>query len=458
MTASSRPIDPVALLLGGFLGLAILKFGNPVILEAQIEPPTSFVEAWRHAWPLRWSQLGLLIVVVVAVLFGRPKERWREARPPWLPAGLLAGWLAWVWIGAGQTVDGTLTALTLPHLVGCLGCFLAGFLCRQTREWPVGFWIGVLGAFAVCLIKGANQHFFELRQDYDTMLAGQQAGWTNFTPELIGELKRQSLIITTNGIDVANPLILEKMRRARVSGTLVYPNAFAGLILLLLPLSLTLVVRSTGRLRPLTRWSAIALTAGLGLGGLYWSGSKAGWLLALGVAALWLLGLPWARRAKVTVVALLIVGGLAVFGLRFAGYFARGATSASARLDYWKAAVQNTVAKPVFGSGPGTFQRPYAKLKAPESEMARLVHNDYLEQATDSGVPAALLYAGGVLAVLVESWRRTRGDPAWQAVFLGLVGWFAQGLVEFGLYVPALAWTAFAMAGLTFGRPRSTAG
>jgi hypothetical protein len=32
-------------------------------------------------------------------------------------------------------------------------------------------------------------------------------------------------------------------------------------------------------------------------------------------------------------------------------------------------------------------------------------------------------------------------------VWLGLLGWFVQGLFEFGLYVPGSAWIAFALLG-----------
>jgi hypothetical protein len=38
------------------------------------------------------------------------------------------------------------------------------------------------------------------------------------------------------------------------------------------------------------------------------------------------------------------------------------------------------------------------------------------------------------------------------AIFLGLLGWFAQGLGEFGLFVPALAWTAFTLVGCLIGQ------
>jgi hypothetical protein len=36
---------------------------------------------------------------------------------------------------------------------------------------------------------------------------------------------------------------------------------------------------------------------------------------------------------------------------------------------------------------------PYRQLKAPEAEMTRLAHNDYLQQGSDSGGPGMLLYA-----------------------------------------------------------------
>jgi O-antigen ligase len=217
----------------------------------------------------------------------------------------------------------------------------------------------------------------------------------------------------------------------------------------------------------------------LGLLTLYWTGSKAGWLVAIGVGAVALLLRPGSARIKAAWVALLLAGGLGLFGLRFAGYFAKGATSAVARTDYWKAAVQNTWEHPLWGSGPGTFQRPYARLKAPESEMARLVHNDFLEQASDSGLPGFALYTawiGGLLWTLGRRITREKdlgaqplkaspagaaqisgaGWPVWPeadrqrlelAVFIGLLGWFTHGLAEFGLYIPASAWTAFTLAG-----------
>ena len=178
---------------------------------------------------------------------------------------------------------------------------------------------------------------------------------------------------------------MAKYAKGRVMGTLVYANALAGAVLLLWPVSIVLAVNSTRRFRPATRVGVIVLTLFMGAAGLFWSGSKFGWLVAIALAGVWLLRFSPPTRWKWTAVAAVVVLGLAVFAMRFHTYFAAGATSVGARFDYWRAAGQITREHPVFGTGPGTFQRPYARLKSPEAEMARLTHNDYLEQFSDSG-------------------------------------------------------------------------
>jgi O-antigen ligase len=87
--------------------------------------------------------------------------------------------------------------------------------------------------------------------------------------------------------------------------------------------------------------------------------------------------------------------------------------------------------------------------------MARLVHNDYLEQFSDSGIPGGLLYLAwiGTLVAAVGRHVFNTAQPVLQALALGVLGWFAQGFVEFGLYIPALAWTAFTLAGVLAALP-----
>jgi O-antigen ligase len=267
-------------------------------------------------------------------------------------------------------------------------------------------------------------------------------------------MKSSGIVLTTNGVDVANPAILTKFAQGRIAGTMVYPNALAQLILLLWPVALALALGASAKLRPPVRLAAIAITVVLGGTAFIWTGSKLGWLVGLVLIGLWLLRLNWPAQFKFFMVSAVLMVGLGVFAVRFHHYFAAGATSAGARLDYWRAAVQTTATDPWFGTGPGTFQRPYARLKAPDAEMARLAHNDYLEQFSDSGAVGGVAYSAWIFLALA-----TLGRALWKsqdrfsaALFLGLLGWFLQGLGEFGLFIPALAWTAFTLLGGLIGQ------
>lgn len=133
------------------------------------------------------------------------------------------------------------------------------------------------------------------------------------------------------------------------------------------------------------------------------------------------------------------------------GFFRKGATSVVARFDYWEAAGKTALQNPWTGTGPGTFSVSYRAIKRPESEMARLAHNDYIEQASDSGFPAAILYLSFIVIGLYRSWQIARGNPIDFAIWLGLLGWGLQSAIEFNLYIPALAWT-FIFMGWLWGR------
>lgn len=445
--SKSSEVEFYALVFGLFLGLAILKFGNPVILDNKISPPASLSDFWNDAWPTHWANWILLPLALTgaAIVFAK-KFRWPGTKWLWLLPLL---WFGWQLFSATQTVDVDLTATTLWQFFGCIaGYFLGAFLFGNERalRWLL---IGILAAFALCLVRAIDQRLFEFPASRQILVEGEKANWTNLPPELVQEMKRTQVIIQTNGVDVANPVILAKFAKGRVNGTLVYPNALAGAVLLLFPVSLAFAFNSTKRLRPAIRALVIALTLFLGGAGFFWTGSKLGWLIAIAAGGSWLFTLKWPTRLKLILLTAIMVIGLGVFTVRFHNYFAKGATSVVARFDYWRAAAQTTLAHPLLGTGPGTFQRPYAQLKSPDEEMARLTHNDYLEQFSDSGIAGGLFYGAWILTALAIIGRRfwNSDNPMAFAIFIGLASWFVQGVGEFGLYIPALAWTAFTLLG-----------
>jgi len=440
-----------ALVFGLFLGLCIWKFGNPVILDSKIPTPASPADFLNDPWPTRWAIWIFLPLALAGGAVACVKRlSWQRTQWLWLLPLL---WFGWQLVSATRTWDASLTAATLCQFFGCVACYFIGALVLGSEPLQRWLLIGVLAAFTFCLVRAVDQRLIEFPQNRQSLIEGERSGWTNFPPETLLEMKRENVIIATNGVDVVNPAILAKFTKGRVNGTLVYPNALAGAVLLLFPVSLVLAFKSTKNLRSFIRVIVIVMTLFLGIAGFFWTGSKLGWLVAILVSGTCLSRLKWAPRLKWTALIMVLLVGLVFFAVRFQNYFAAGATSASARLDYWRAAVQTTARHPLFGTGPGTFQRPYAKLKSPEAEMTRLTHNDYLEQFSDSGIPGGICYAAWILLALVILGRRVwnSGSPLTFAIFAGLMGWFVQGIGEFSLYVPALAWTAFTLLGGILG-------
>ncbi len=411
-----------AALAGFFLGLGLLKFGNPAVVDRLVTPPRGYWEFLLMPWPLAWGYALWALVLV----FGLFVAERRLPRPRGL-ALLPAAWLAWQGLAALGTSDARLTGLHLPYFLTLVGGFYLGMLALA----PVGslrvFWLALTGCFAAVLVVGFQQHFGGLEAVRQHVLA--QPGAEQLPADYLRRLEAQ-----------------------RIFATLVYPNALAGAILLLLP---PLVVAGwelgAGGPSRVRRVLPVALAGG-GLACLYWTKSKAGWLLALGLVLVLGLRLRLPARWKWILAGLVLAAGLTAFAVRFAGYFQGGAASAGARLEYWRAAWTTACRYPVLGSGPGTFASSYRPLKPPGAEMTLLAHNDYLQQASDSGFPGALLYLGfwaGSLGLLA---RRVWAEPLPFAVWLGLLGWALQGWVEFALYVPGVAWTAFWLLGWLWGR------
>ncbi len=415
-----------AALIGAFIGLALLKFGNPVILENKIAPPANFDEVLHSTWPIRWSYPLFLPLIIFGFLVGR----WKKPQSKWLFVAPLV-WLGWTFISATQTVSLELTVLTLKHFTACVVCFYLGWFALAEMKSLTFFWIPIWLAFLWLLRIGFEQHFGGLQQLREYLQIYVLPLYENPPPEL---LKR----VATN----------------RIFATLVYPNAFAGVLLFFAPSLFAVLWKWLERL---TLPSRIVLMSCIGLATLaclYWTGSKTGWLLALFISALMFLKTSVSRKIKIFLVIVLSIGGLIGFFVRFSTFFEKGATSVVARFDYWRAATKISEERPLFGSGPGTFSVLYQKIKAPEAEMARLCHNDYLEQISDSGIIGFLVFSGFVIMGLLRLYRYRNSLDGFSGffIFIGLFAFALQSLMEFGFYIPALAWPFFLLLGWSLGR------
>src|SRR5687768_7604409 len=89
--------------IGLWLGLALIKFGNPVILDQKITAPANRDELLSQPWPVAWGYWLLVVVVLLSTRVGR----WKTDAPRWVIALPLV-WLGWQFVSATQTVDATL--------------------------------------------------------------------------------------------------------------------------------------------------------------------------------------------------------------------------------------------------------------------------------------------------------------------------------------------------------------
>ena len=425
--------------------------------ELVTRPGNAYEFILDSPWPVTWAYglLGLLL------LYGLLIADWKVKVPRWTLL-LPMAWLLWEFLAAATSVRPELSKPTVAHFFACALCFYFGIFCLSDLRRAVWVFPGILCGFLIVVAVGWQQHFGGLEQT-----------------------RQYFLLYVYPRLKKVSPEYLKKLSSTRIFSTLFYPNALAGAVLLFLPALLEFVWQARRKFTLPARAFLVTTIGIAAVACLYWSGSKGGWLLMLILGLIWLLHLPFDLRAKRALIGLVLVAGLGGFFVRYSGFFHKGATSVSARFDYWQAAIHTTLAHPWVGTGPGTFAIAYQRVKRPESEMSRLVHNDYLEQASDSGLPGLLFYGGWIVSALILTAPRfsffrnqgaaghtqkseridgggsTRSDSVQQnepencfeaqvafALWLGLLGWALQGLMEFGLYLPALAWPVFTFMGL----------
>lgn len=418
-------------LAGIFLFVAVLKFGDPVILNNLLPPPSSMAEVIYESWPVQW---GFVLALGLAVA-GLAVIPWKSLRFKW-PMALPAIWLGWQFISATQTISRHLTIPTLEHFSVCVGLFYLGCFALQgvSNPWPI--WAGLGLALCCFLRNGFEQHF----------------GGLEATRHFIETLKNNPSLPQEMA---NNPEYQRRIASNRIFASFCTADAMAGGIELLLPVSLVFVWQITPKVRTSARWLFAGILGACALAAMYWTGSKGGWMVTVIVGAVALGRSPLTNRQKILIGCALVAIGTAAIGLRYATAPQKQQASINTRKAYWEGALQIAVGHPVFGTGPGTFSVLYgrinAELKRSSEYFARLAHNDYLEQASDSGFPGFLAYAMMIFGCLIflyrYRFRNSKGFDSFFAVWIGVLAICLHSFVEYHLYIPALSWPMFFLIG-----------
>jgi len=274
------------------------------------------------------------------------------------------------------------------------------------------------------------------------------------------------------------------------TGTYINRNHFAGLLEMVLPFPIAFALRLTGNLRrsvqhseakartllsasellPLVFWLFLAIAI---FTALIFSRSRMGIISAL-ASVIAILGLAGSRaqskgtRAVVAVLFLVGVIGIVVWVgsdpviTRFETLGQEYAQTGQNRVSIWRDTLRLIHQHPLFGTGLGTFSVAYTSV---QSAFLNLLvdhaHCDYLEVASELGLPGGVLVFGSIFCILARAVRRCRKaeDGFDTAVCLGCIGSIVailvHGLADFNLYIPANALVFTVLLGLALMESRS---
>jgi O-antigen ligase len=258
------------------------------------------------------------------------------------------------------------------------------------------------------------------------------------------------------------------------TGTYINRNHFAGFLEMILPFAVVLALRSAGFLfentlggtatlrKIVSRTELLSLVFWLFLAillfaALVLSRSRMGIISALVslVAILVLAGTSSSRartRAVVATVFFLGVLGLLVWigsdpvMSRFETLGQEYSLSGQNRISIWRDTLGLIRHHPLLGTGLGSFSVAYPSVQTTFlTLLVEHAHCDYLEVATELGLPGAILVFGSIFWVIARAARQYRKaeERFDKAVSLGCIGSIAailvHSLADFNLYIPANA-------------------
>jgi O-antigen ligase len=230
-------------------------------------------------------------------------------------------------------------------------------------------------------------------------------------------------------------------------GTFPEHSHFAGFVDLLLPVSIVSVWRYR---HPLAIAPPLIFFAAL-----LHSFSRAGLAAsALAIVAMVLIRTRQFKMAGAALVAITLAGLILAptgLGERFGRISTYAGFHHDAQLTRWHDTLRMIEARPILGSGAGTYQVAFAPFDTSAKSQHDHADNDYLQLLAEIGIGGTL----ATLALLAVALRRYARAARWSLVALGAAGsmiaLLAHSMFEFQMYIPANVLTLAWIAGVGWG-------
>ena len=230
---------------------------------------------------------------------------------------------------------------------------------------------------------------------------------------------------------IPNQFALDYVSRRRVFFPFVTPNALAGYLIMLIPLTF-IPRRKIWLLTPLV--ISLFLTQSLG----------AFISIFLGIIVYFRLQGKFKKRGLLILLALFAMAGI-IFILKaetqkqhLQPFF-----SMTMRLTYWQETFQIIKAHPLIGIGPGNFDLP----------RSRYAHNSYLQLWAETGIFGLLAFIWLILSIIKSKLKSPLSDSrrAQIAILLtSCIVFLIHNLIDFTFFLPEVSFIWYILSGLLF--------
>ena len=326
----------------------------------------------------------------------------------------------------------------LEHVAGAAALCAAIWISLHNDDKLAPALVNVIGVMGLlCVLHGWYQHFIGLEEN-----------------------RKATMELAAKGVMKVSGTMAAKLEQTRIYGTFADPNVYAANLLFCLPFSL-LFCNNAGRRFEKPRLGAIVavtLAALLYVCALYWSGSRGAAVGAAAGIGIALCCLPKVRNSRLRLAMPLAALCLAVL-MVFVASLSKGRgdlKTASARMIYYRTAVQIFARQPLLGAGLGEYFPWYMRLKPAEAEITRDPHNLPLSLLSQCGVPggfaAIAFYLLPWLFVFMRDGRYSAQGKIALISAVGVAAWSVHSLFQFNELVPGTFYLV--AAGIAFIVPK----
>ena len=265
------------------------------------------------------------------------------------------------------------------------------------------------------------------------------------------EITRQYIMQHPEIVNNMPETYLARVASPRIFSRFVYPNTFAGYLLILYPVVFFSLFHYK---KPLIK-IILSILLALILPVFAATESMGGWFCFIIVSVLMLLYLIVPKRFyPCWCLILFILCSLFVYkGIETT--FLPKIGSLMDRINYWIAATNIFKKHVAYGIGPGNFSHFYLMFKIPGAMEARFAHNIVFEIAACTGIIGVVFFFIAGFFFILRNIRNflSSNNLLFCGFAFGLAGFFLHSFIDFDYANPAIASIAFAFLGLIESMP-----